>query len=61
MVVNVQKYLKALFGAALAGLGALQVAYLDDTITRPEAITVAIATVSALGVIWGVPNEGDET
>ena len=50
------KYLKALYGAAATGLGAVAVAYSDNVITNQEWVTVAIATVGALGVIWAVPN-----
>lgn len=56
--MNVQVYLKALFGAATAGLGALQVATLDNHVTQNEWISVAIAAVGALAVVWAVPNAG---
>lgn len=51
------RYLKALYGAALAGLGATETAYVaHQMVTWGDAITIAIVTVSALGVIWAVPN-----
>lgn len=50
------RYLKAIFGALSAGLGSLAVAYADNVITNQEIITIAIVTVGALGVVWGVPN-----
>lgn len=53
-------YLKAIYGASVAGLGALSVAYIDGSVTAQEGVTIAIAVVSALGVIWGVPNAGKE-
>lgn len=53
-----QKYLKAIYGAVAAGLGALSVAYADGAITGQEWVTIAIAAFGALGVIWGVPNKG---
>jgi hypothetical protein len=56
--MNMQKYLKAIYGAVAAGLGALSVAYADGAITGPEWVTIAIAAFGALGVIWGVPNKG---
>ena len=52
-----QQYLKAIFAAALAGLGAAQTAYISDGhIGVVEGITIAIASLSALSVVWGVPN-----
>jgi hypothetical protein len=52
-----QQYLKAIFAAALAGLGAAQTAYVSDGhIGLVEGITIAIAAISALSVVWGVPN-----
>lgn len=55
-----QKYLKAIYGAVASGLGALSVAYADGAITGQEWVTIAIATLGALGVIWGVPNKEGE-
>lgn len=51
-------YLKAIVGALIAGLGSLYQA-LDGspaTVTAQEWVAVAIATLAALGVVWGVPN-----
>ena len=52
-----QTYLKAFFGAVIAGLGAAQTALTAtghiDWIT---GCTIAIVTLTALGVVWGVPN-----
>jgi hypothetical protein len=50
------QYLKAIFGAVVAGLGAAQIALADGHITSTEWVQIAIATVTAAGVIWGVPN-----
>jgi hypothetical protein len=54
--------LKALYGAILAGLGALQVALnpIADgpaEVTMSEWVGVAVATVVTFGVVWGVPNK----
>ena len=49
------KYAKAFVGAAVAGLGSLQIA-LDGGITAQEWVGVAIATLVALGAVWAVPN-----
>jgi hypothetical protein len=54
------KYLKAVYGAAVAGLGSFAVAYADNVITGPEWVTVATVTLSAFGVIWAVPNAKSE-
>lgn len=51
-------YLKALYGAVIAGLGATQAAYVaHSAITWGDGVTIAVVTVSALAVIWAVPNE----
>ncbi len=50
-------YAKAIVGASVAGLGALQIAAADNVITGPEWIKVASVTVAALALIWGVPNQ----
>lgn len=55
--MQAQKYLKALYGAAAAGLGALSVAYADNAVTNQEWVSIAIAVVGALGIIWAVPNK----
>lgn len=47
---------KALVGSALAGLGALATALEDGAITGQEWVTIAVATVAALGLVWAVPN-----
>ena len=49
-------YLKALAAAVIAGLGALQIAYVDNHVTTQEWINIAIVTVIALGGVWAVPN-----
>lgn len=47
---------KALVGTAVAGLGALAVALEDGTVNTQEWVTAAIAALTALGAVWGVPN-----
>jgi hypothetical protein len=54
--VNAQRYLKAITGAIVTGLGTLQVAYTDEVLTKQEGIGVVIATLVALGAVWAVPN-----
>ena len=54
-----QKYLKAIYAAALAGLGATYTAYAQGNghISWAAGITIAISTITAAGVVWGVPNK----
>lgn len=49
-------YLKAVVGALIAGLGSLYQALDNETVTAQEWVAVAIATLAALGVVWGTPN-----
>lgn len=53
-----QKYLKAIYGAVMAGLGATATAYAQGNghIGWQAIIFIATTTLTALGVIWGVPN-----
>lgn len=52
------KYLKAIYGAVIAGLGATSAAYVQGHghIDFQACIFIATATITALGVVWGVPN-----
>lgn len=50
------RYLKAITGAVVTGLGTMQVAYADNVITQQEWVGIAIATLVALGAVWAVPN-----
>lgn len=59
--MQVQVYLKAIFGGVSAGLGALSAILVGTStsfsqITDAQWVTVAIATLGAFAVIWGVPN-----
>ncbi len=49
-------YLKAIVGALVAGLGSLYQALDNEAVTAQEWVAVAIATLAALGVVWGTPN-----
>ena len=55
-----QKYLKAIWGAAIAGLGAASTAYAQGNghIGWVAAIAIAITTLTALGGVWSVTNAG---
>lgn len=50
------KYAKAAVGALVAGLTALGTALTDGTVTGVEWTVVAVATLVALGTVWGTPN-----
>lgn len=53
------KMLKALYGAAVAALGATSTAYVagNGHIGWQAGITIAGAGLSALGIVWAVPNK----
>lgn len=60
--MNPTEYLKAIVGAVLAGLTALQVALnplADEAvqITSAEWVGIAIATVATFAAVWGTPNK----
>ncbi len=54
--MNWKPYAKAIVGAAVAGLTALGTALADNQVTPVEWVTVAIATLGALGLVYAVPN-----
>ena len=51
------KYAKAIVGALVAGLGALVTGLTDNTLSTAEWLVAAIAFLTALGVVWAVPNK----
>ncbi len=57
-----QQYFKAIFAAAFAGLGATQTAYVagGGHINFVSSLTIVVATLSALAVVFGVPNKVKE-
>lgn len=52
------KYLKALYAAVFAGLGATATAYTagHGHIGWEAGIAIATSVLTSLGVVWGVPN-----
>ena len=52
------QYLKAIYAAVLAGLGATGTAYAQGNghIGFQAGVFIATTTLTALGVVWGVPN-----
>jgi hypothetical protein len=57
---KVTPYLKAIVGALIAGLGVLALALEDEKVTSGEWVNIAIATLTALGVVWAIPNKDPE-
>ncbi len=55
---KIDVYLKALVGALIAGLGAIQTGLADGSMTSQEYVTAAIAFVVALGLVYAIPNSG---
>lgn len=53
-------YLKAITAALVAGLGSLYQALDNETVTAQEWVAVALATLAALGAVYGVPNKDPE-
>lgn len=53
---RIAPYAKAITGAVVAGLGAARLALTDDVITRAEGIDISIATLTALALVWAIPN-----
>jgi cytochrome b len=53
----VLKYAKALVGALVAGLTAVQAGLDNGGISANEWVGVAIATLTALGLVWAIPNK----
>ena len=47
--------IKSLVAAAVAGLGALGTALIDNSVTADEWIGVAAAVVGALGIVYAAP------
>lgn len=54
--MKVSKYWKAVCAAVVAGAGSLGTAMQDDILTQGEGIAAVLVAVSALGVVWKVPN-----
>ena len=54
---RISPYLKSLTAALVAGLGVLALALEDSAVSAGEWVNVAIATLTALGAVWAVPNK----
>lgn len=54
--MKIAPYAKAITGAIVAGLAAARLALTDDIISKAESIDIAIATLTALALVWAIPN-----
>lgn len=59
--LNPNPYLKAIFAGVTTFLGSLSTVLVGSSetfsqVTSTQWVTIAIATVGAVGVVWGVPN-----
>lgn len=53
---NINEIRKAILACAIAAVGALSTALIDNGVTAQEWCTVALAGLVALGGVWAVPN-----
>lgn len=60
MFTKIAPYGKAITGAVIAGLGAARLALSDDVITKAESIDIATVVLTALLVVWAIPNKDPE-
>lgn len=58
--MGIDKIAKAVIGALIAGLGALAAVLVGDVgiddVSAGQWCTIALATLTALGAVYGVPN-----
>lgn len=54
---KIAPYAKAIVGALVTGLGSLYQALGDNAVSSQEWVAVAVATLAAFGVVFGVPNK----
>lgn len=57
--MQVSKVAKAVVGAAAAGTSALTLALSDGVLTSGEGVTIALAVLASLGIVWAVPNKSE--
>lgn len=57
--MKIAPYAKAITGAIVAGLAAARLALTDDVISKAEGIDISIATLTALALVWAIPNGKD--
>lgn len=56
-MIRVSKVWKAVVGGAVAGCAAAGTAVQDGQLTTAEIVTIVIAAVGGLGIVWRVPNK----
>ena len=60
-MAGIDKIAKAVIGAATAGLGALAAVLVGDVgiddVSTGQWVTIALATATALGAVYGVPTQ----
>jgi hypothetical protein len=54
--MSVDRYMKAIFGGAAAGLSAAGTAMVDGSVSLGEWIFILTAIVTTAGAVWGVTN-----
>lgn len=60
MIKALNGSMKAVFAGAIAFLGSLQTAQLDNVVTSAEWTSIIAATVAALALVYGVSNAQDK-
>jgi hypothetical protein len=59
-MTDVRSYAKSIVGAIVAGLASAQQALDDASINAQEGVGIAIATLTALALVWAIPNQQEE-
>lgn len=57
MLVSLSAAAKSVAGAAAAGTAALVAATADGSLSTGDLVTVVLAVIGALGVVYAVPNK----
>lgn len=55
-MIRVSKVWKAVVGGVAAGAAAAGTAVQDGQLTTAEIVTIVLAAVGGLGIVWRVPN-----
>ncbi|MCI3277543.1 hypothetical protein [Streptomyces cylindrosporus] len=56
--MKVSRMWKAIVGGAAAATAAAGTAVQDGALTTAEVVTIVLAAVGGLGIVWKVPNRG---
>lgn len=60
MLYSLGKVAKAVVGAAAAGTATLAVATADGSLSTGDVVTIVLAVLGSLGVVYAVPNRPEE-